>query len=54
MHKNTYVGKLCVFIKNEKILELDIYAEKEIGKLEFLDYLRIFITNNISNMEKAM
>lgn len=54
VHKNTYVGKLCVFIKNEKILELDIYAEKEIGKLEFLDYLRIFITNNISNMEKAM
>lgn len=54
VHKNTYVGKLCVFIKNEKILELDIYAEKEIGKLEFFDYLRIFITNNISNMEKAM
>ena len=54
VHKNAYIGKLCVYIKNEKILELDICSEKEIDKLGFLDYLKIFVTNNISNMEKAM
>ena len=54
VHKNAYIGKLCVYIKDEKILELDICAEKEIDKLGFLDYLKIFVTNNISNMEKAM
>lgn len=54
VHRNAYIGKLCIYIRNEKILELDICTEKEIDKLEFLDYLRIFITNNISNMEKAM
>lgn len=54
VHKNAYIGKLCVYIKDEKILELDICTEKEIDKLKIFDYLRIFITNNISNMEKAM
>ena len=54
MHKNAYIGKLCVYIKNEKILELDICSEKEIDKLGFLDYLKIFVTNNISNMEKGV
>lgn len=54
VHKNAYIGKLCVYIKNEKILELDICSEKEIDKLGFLDYLKIFVTNNISNMEKGV
>ena len=54
VQKGTYIGKLCVYIDNEKILELTISADKGIDELEFLDYLKSFIVNNIKNMEDAI
>lgn len=49
--KDTYIGKLCVYIDNEKILELTIKANNSIEKMRFIDYLKNFIINNITNME---
>lgn len=51
IQKDTYIGKLCVYIDDEKILELTISTDKAINKLEFIDYLKSFIVNNIKNME---
>lgn len=49
--KDTYIGKLCVYIDNEQILELTIKANNSIEKMRFIDYLKNFIINNITNME---
>ena len=54
VHKGDYVGKLCVYIDDEKIVELTISANISIGKLEFIDYLKSYIINNINNMEKGL
>ena len=51
VQKDAYIGKLCVYIDNEKILELTISTNKSIEKLEFIDYLKRLIVNNIKNME---
>ena len=42
------------FLTCEKCAINKIEKEKEIDKLGFLDYLKIFVTNNISNMEKGV
>ena len=54
VNKNDYVGKLCVYICEEKVLELTISADITIDKLEFIDYLKNFIINNINNMQAAI
>lgn len=54
VQKDAYIGKLCVYNDNEKILELTISVNKSIEKLEFIDYLKNFIINNIKNMESAI
>lgn len=54
VQKDAYIGKLCVYNNNEKILELTISADKDVKKLEFIDYLKSFIVNNIMNMEKGI
>ena len=54
VQEGTYIGQLCVYIDNEKILELTISGDKGIDELEFLDYLKSFIVNNIKNMEDAI
>ena len=54
VQKDSYIGKLCVYNDNEKILELTISVNKSIEKLEFIDYLKNFIINNIRDMERAI
>ena len=54
VHKGDYVGKLCVYIDDEKIVELTISANISIGKLEFIDYLKSYIINNINNMQMGL
>ena len=51
--KDSYIGKLCVYVGNDKVLELTISVNKGIDKLEFMDYLKEFIINNYKNMEKC-
>ena len=54
VQKDDYIGKLCVYVDNDKVLELTITVNKGIGKLEFTDYLKSFIVNNFRNMEDAI
>ena len=54
VQKDDYIGKLCVYVDDDKVLELTISASKGIDKLEFLDYLKSFIINNFKNMEDAI
>ena len=54
VQKDDYIGKLCVYVDDDKVLELTISASKRIDKLEFLDYLKSFIINNFKNMEDAI
>ena len=39
--KDSYIGKLCVYIDKEKIIELNITTAKTIEALDFFDYLKI-------------
>ena len=54
VQKDDYIGKLCVYVDDDKVLELTISASKGIDKLEFLDYLKSLIINNFKNMEDAI
>lgn len=52
VQKDTYIGKLCVYIESEKILELTITANNSIEKMRFIDYLKDLIINNVANMTR--
>ena len=54
VEKDSYIGKICVYNDNEKIIEVTIRTNKSIEKLNVIDYLKNFIINNIRNMEKAI
>ncbi len=41
LQKNSYIGKLCVYLNKEKVMELNITTAKEIEALDFWDYLKI-------------
>ena len=54
VQKDDYIGKLCVYVDDNKVLELTISVNKGIDKLEFFDYFKNFLINNFKNMEKAI
>lgn len=54
VQKDDYIGKLCVYVDDNKVLELTISVNKGIDKLEFFDYFKNFFINNFKNMEKAI
>ena len=54
VQKDDYIGKLCVYVEDNKVLELTISVNKGIDKLEFFDYFKNFLINNFKNMEKAI
>lgn len=54
VQKDDYIGKLCVYVDDNKVLELTISVNKGIDKLEFFDYFKNFLINNFTNMEKAI
>lgn len=54
IEKGTYIGKLCVYIGEEKIMDINILSNTKVVRLNFIDYLLNLYINNISYMEKSI